>query len=494
MAQPPPPPPHVLIVTYPAQGHINPSLQFAKRLISFGVHVTLATSVYAHRLILKTHGAGAPHAAGFNFAPFSDGYDQGFRKDQGHHFGHYMSELRSRGSQAVRDIVSACAADGRPVTAVVRTILLPWVADVAREVDLPSALLWIQPAAVLAVYYYYFHGYSDAFDKEVVELPGLPRLEMRDLPSFLQPSGSEGDYSFALPSFREEMEILDGGEVESSRPTILVNTFEALEETTLKVADIRYHLVSIGPLIPPAFLDEDDQSGTAFRGDLFETGGKDDIKRWLGSQPETSVVYISFGSLIILSKPQKEEMARALLETKRPFLWVIRKKLENESTGEDDDEELSCREELEKQGMIVGWCAQSEVLKHPSVGCFVSHCGWNSTLEGICSGVPLVAFPHWTDQGTSAKLIQDVWKAGVRVAAPAKNEDGIDVVPAEDIQRCIEAVMGGGEEGEELRRNARKWRDLAWEASREGGSSDRNLRLFAGKVASRCVSEPHTII
>lgn len=486
MGPPPlPPPPHVVIVTFPAQGHINPSLQFAKRLLSLGVHVTLATSVHAHGLILKANGAGVPRADGFAFAPFSDGYDQGFRKDRGDDFVTYMSELRSRGSQAVRDIVSRCAADGRPVTAVVRTILLPWVADVAREVGLPSSLLWIQPAAVLAVYYYYFHGHEDVFQKDAVELPGLPRLESRDLPSFLQPSGSEGDYSFALAGFREEMEKLNGELETGQQPTVLVNTFDALETATLKTADIRYNLVSIGPLIPPAFLDGDDPSDTAFRGDLFENGDDDDIKRWLGSQPEASVVYISFGSVLNPSKPQKEEIAKALLETKRPFLWVIRKKLENEAAGEEDGD-LSRREELEKQGMIVGWCAQTEVLKHPSVGCFVTHCGWNSTLESICSGVPVVAFPHWTDQGTNAKLLQDVWRTGVRVAAPVKNQDGVDVVGGEEIERCIEIVIG---DGEELRRNARRWRDLAWEAAREGGSSHRNLRSFVGQVAGLVESE-----
>ncbi|VFQ75593.1 unnamed protein product [Cuscuta campestris] len=478
---PPPPPPHVLIVTFPAQGHINPSLRFAKRLLSLGVHVTLATSVYAHRLILKANGAGVPRAAGFNFAPFSDGYDQGFRKDRGDDFVSYMSGLKARGSLAVRDIISACAADGRPVTAVVRTILLPWVADVARDVELTSSLLWIQPAAVLGLYYYFFHGHEDVFEKEAVELPGLPRLESRDLPSFLQPSGSEGDYSFALAGFREEMEMLDRELETGQRPTVLVNTFDALEAGTLNTADIRYNLVSIGPLVPPAFLDEDDPTDTAFRGDLFENGGDDDINRWLRTQPESSVVYISFGSILNPSKPQKEEIARALLETKRPFLWVIRKKLENEAAGEEDGE-LSRREELEKQGMIVGWCAQTEVLKHPSVGCFVTHCGWNSTLESICSGVPVVAFPHWTDQGTNAKLLQDVWRTGVRVAAPVKNEDGVDVVGSGEIKRCIEIVTG---DGEELRRNARRWRDLAWEAAGEGGSSDKNLRLFAEKVAGR---------
>ncbi|XP_019175348.1 PREDICTED: crocetin glucosyltransferase, chloroplastic-like [Ipomoea nil] len=466
--------PHILLVTFPAQGHINPSLQFAKRLVRLGIEVTFATSVYAHRLMSKANGGGVPD--GLNFTAFSDGYDEGFKKNH-HNVAHYMSEIRTRGSSSLKGIVSDNAAQGRPITAVVHTLLLPWVSEVARDVNLPSALLWIQPAAVLDIYYYYFHGYEDAFKNAAtdpncpVQLPGLPPLFSGDLPSFLLPSGSGGDYSFAMPTFKEEIEKLDL----QTNPTVLVNTFDALEAEGLKSIS-SYNLLGVGPLIPSAFLDGKDPSDTAFGGDLFKKS-KDDgyINDWLSSQPESSVVYISFGSLLNPSKTQKEEIAKGLLEIKRPFLWVIRDKPENEE--EEEEEKLSCMEELEKQGLIVPWCSQIEVLKHPSLGCFITHCGWNSTLESICSGTPVVAFPHWTDQGTNAKLIQDVWKTGVRVT---QGEDG--VVGSEEIKRCIETVMDGGDKGEELRRNAKKWRDLAMEANREGGSSDTNLKSFAGNV------------
>ncbi|RVW67063.1 Crocetin glucosyltransferase, chloroplastic [Vitis vinifera] len=110
-------------------------------------------------------------------------------------------------------------------------------------------------------------------------------------------------------------------------------------------------------------------------------------------------------------------------------------------------------------------------------GCFITHCRWNSTLECLASGVPVVAFPQKTDQGTNGKLIEDVWKTGVRVTA---NEEGI--VEGEEIKRCLKVVMGGGERGEELRRNAGKWKDLAREAVKDGGSSDNNLKAFLDEL------------
>lgn len=158
-----------------------------------------------------------------------------------------------------------------------------------------------------------------------------------------------------------------------------------------------------------------------------------------------------------------EEIAEGLLESKRPFLWVIR----TSQNGENLAQKLSHKDELEKQGMIVSWCSQLEVLSHPSLGCFMTHCGWNSTLESLSCGVPLIAIPQWTDQTTNAKFVQDVWKTGVR-AMP--NKEGI--FEADEIRRCLQLVMGGGERGQEMGHNAKKWKHMAREAAEVGGSSE----------------------
>ncbi|KAH7521575.1 hypothetical protein FEM48_Zijuj07G0047900 [Ziziphus jujuba var. spinosa] len=134
---------------------------------------------------------------------------------------------------------------------------------------------------------------------------------------------------------------------------------------------------------------------------------------------------------------------------------------------------LSRREELEKVGKIVHWCSQMEVLSNPSLGCFVTHCGWNSTLESLVCGVPMVGFPQWSDKGTNTKLIEDSWKVGMRERA---NKEGI--VEGDEIKMCLELVMGDGEKGEEIRWNAKKWKDFSREAAMEGGSSYKNLIAF----------------
>ncbi|XP_010480357.1 PREDICTED: UDP-glycosyltransferase 75B1-like [Camelina sativa] len=185
--------------------------------------------------------------------------------------------------------------------------------------------------------------------------------------------------------------------------------------------------------------------------------------------------------MVELSKKQIEELARALIEYKRPFLWVITDKLNREAKIEGEDEteveKIACfRHELEEVGMIVSWCSQIEVLRHRAAGCFVTHCGWSSTLESLVLGVPVVALPMWSDQPTNAKLLEESWKTGVRVR---ENSEGL--VERGEIRRCLEEVME--KRAEKLKESTEKWKRLAIEAGGEGGSSDKNIKAF---VESLC--------
>ncbi|KAH0649904.1 hypothetical protein KY284_029816 [Solanum tuberosum] len=189
---------------------------------------------------------------------------------------------------------------------------------------------------------------------------------------------------------------------------------------------------------------------------------------WLDEKPNESVIYIAFGSYVEIPNQLMEDIAQGLLKSGRPFLWVVWRS----KNGGKSEENLRCKEKLEKQGKIVTWCSQVEVLHHPSLGCFLTHCGWNSTLENLVSGVPIVACPLWNDQRCNAKLIQDVWKIGFRVSI---NDEGI--VEKDDLGRCIDVMKG-----EEYRKNAIKWKDLAKEATKENGSSNLNLQAYVKQI------------
>ncbi|MED6216524.1 hypothetical protein PIB30_008509 [Stylosanthes scabra] len=125
--------------------------------------------------------------------------------------------------------------------------------------------------------------------------------------------------------------------------------------------------------------------------------------QWLDQQPTRSVVYVSFGSLAALESNQFKELALALDLIDKPFLWVVRANDNNIITSSY------------RKGKIVSWAPQKMILNHPAIACFVTHCGWNSTLEGVCGGVPFLCWPFNSDQFINKRYICDVWKVGLEM-------------------------------------------------------------------------------
>ncbi|CAN1323523.1 Phloretin 4'-O-glucosyltransferase [Linum perenne] len=459
--------PHVVVVSFPAQGHLNPSLEFSTRLLNLGCRVTLFTTVSGNNLITNSLPSG------LSVTTFSDGYDDpgSAWKSKDDHSKRW-AQFKTRGSHFLNHLIL----NNADVACVVYTLLLTWAVDVARDHNLPATLLWIQPATVLDIYYYAFNGYEDLFEKSEdagrMDLPGLPgSFSCNELPSFVAPGNSQS-HQLVRDGMKEQVQVLLTGSKQSkskSKSKVLVNTFEELEMDAIKAGNVKLKLdmIGVGPLIPMESRRDD------------VVNNRSDSMTWLDRQAMSSVVYVSFGTMAVISKRQKEEVGKGLLRSKRPFLWVIKKEHQKE---DEDEEEERMEMEIWREEMIVEWCSQVEVLSHEAVGCFVSHCGWNSTLESICLGVPVVGFPQFSDQPTNAKLLEDVWRTGVRVVLPAA--DDVAVVEGDEIRRCLELVMGEGEVREQVRRNACKWKQLARDAVREGGSSHNNLKAFVDQITT----------
>ncbi|KAJ6822715.1 crocetin glucosyltransferase 2-like [Iris pallida] len=287
-------------------------------------------------------------------------------------------------------------------------------------------------------------------------MPGLGLLEPRDLPSFVTDKEPVPypDYLALLLNQYKGLEKADA---------VLINSFYELEHQEFDWMKSQLPVKSIGPTIPSTYLDNRIPTDSHYGFNLLTPDAAP--VEWLNSKPPASVVYISFGSLASLSPEQTNEVALALVAANKSFLWVVRTselaKLPNNFIGE-----------TEKQGMVVTWCNQLDVLAHDATGCFVTHCGWNSTMEGIGLGVPMVGMPQWTDQTTNAKYVEGVWRVGVRVKSDEKG-----LVRGKELERCIKEVMDGERSGE-LRSNAAKWSKLAKEAVSEGGSSDKSIKEF----------------
>ncbi|PAN13386.1 hypothetical protein PAHAL_2G333000 [Panicum hallii] len=452
---------HVLLLPYPSQGHVHPMLQFGKRLALHGLRPTLAVT----RFILATCAPDAAALGGVRLAAVSDGFDRGGFGECGDVTA-YLARLEAAGSATLAELLRDEAAGGRPVRAVVHDAFLPWARAAARRHGAAAAAFFTQPCAVNVTYgHVWRRRVGVPADKGMVRLPGLPALEPEGLPWFLRvgPGPYPAYFELVMRQFQGLEEADD----------VLVNSFHELEPEEAEYMASAWRAKTIGPTVPASYLGDGRlPSDTKYGLHLFELTSAPCVA-WLDAHPPRSVVYASFGSLSDLDPSEMREVARGLLDTGRPFLWVVRASEAHKLPAGYEEEARG------RGGLVVSWCPQLEVLAHRAVGCFLTHCGWNSTAEALVAGVPMVAVPQWTDQPMNARYVEAAWRVGVRVRPAAA--DGL--VRRAEVAGGIEEVMAGERSGE-YRRNAAAWMEKARAASREGGSSDRNIAEFVGKYSS----------
>ncbi|KAL4588668.1 hypothetical protein LXL04_001560 [Taraxacum kok-saghyz] len=448
----------VLLVTAHPQGHINPMLRLGKLLASKGLHVTLATNDPALKNRSSVNG-------GVHLEYFSDGLPDDHERLNGD-IDKFMVSLGEFGPGNLSELIRS---SGRKFACLINNTFVPWVADVAAELELPCAMLWIQACTAYHVYNCFYNRLNE-FPTEnnldmSVNLPGLPSLRSEDLPSFVLPSntmftldGLLKDVFYNLHKYK----------------WMLGNSFMELEKDVITaVNDAGLPFWPVGPLVPANLFGKVDSIDGDLKGlNKFKSANDSNCLEWLDKQQPASVVYISFGTLVFSSKKHIESIATGLKISKRPFLWVVKLPEKQET------QQFEILEEIKEQGLIVRWSPQTAVLSHPSVGCFLSHCGWNSLIESVTAGVPMIVCPQWTDQPTNAKLVTDIWGIGVKLS---RNLEG--VFDGEDVAGCVEEILSGSR-SEEFRKNGAELKRAAREAVADGGSSDKNIQLFVDVVSS----------
>ncbi|KAL0384262.1 UNVERIFIED_CONTAM: Gallate 1-beta-glucosyltransferase [Sesamum radiatum] len=467
---------HIFMVSFPAQGHVNPLLRLAKRLASFGLFVTLSAPEFAGLSIRKANTItdDEPTRLGtgmIRFEFFDDGWD--FNDPNRDDLDSYLAQLERVGRQKLPQMIQKQAEKGRPVSCLVNNPFIPWVSDVAEILGIPSAMLWVQSCASFCTYYYYYNElvpFPNEHEPEIdVQLPYMPLLKHDEVPSFLHPSTP---YPFLRRAILGQFKNL-------SKPfCILMDTFQELEHEIVEhMSKVCRPIKTIGPLfkeLKSPNTGNYTSESNAIRADFFAA---DSCLEWLDLKPPQSVVYISFGSIVHLKQEQVDEMAHGLLGSEVSFLWVVRPP-PKELNVEPHVLPQGFLEKAGDKGKIVKWSPQEQVLAHPSTACFVTHCGWNSTMEALASGVPVVAFPQWGDQVTDAKFLVDVFKVGIRLC---RGDSEGRIVPRDEVERCFRAATGGPEAAE-MKQNALKWKKAAELAVAEGGSSYRNMRDFVDEV------------
>lgn len=292
------------------------------------------------------------------------------------------------------------------------------------------------------------NGYLDT---PVDWIPGAKGLRLRDATFFVRTT----DPNDILLNF-----VLRETERTSRAKAIILNTFDDFEHDVLEaMKSILPPLYTIGPL---SIL-----SNQISEGPLKSIGSnlwKEDTSclEWLDKKEPNSVVYVNYGSITVMNAKQLEEFAWGLANCNHPFLWIIRPDLVMGDSAMLQPEFLA---QTKDRGLLASWCPQEQVLKHPSIGVFLTHCGWNSMLESICGGVPVICWPFFGEQQTNCRYACTEWGIGMEIDNDVKRDE---------VEGLVREMMEG-EKGKEMKKKAEEWKDLANNATREGGSSYVNM-------------------
>uniref|UniRef100_A0A453QHP0 Glycosyltransferase n=1 Tax=Aegilops tauschii subsp. strangulata TaxID=200361 RepID=A0A453QHP0_AEGTS len=303
------------------------------------------------------------------------------------------------------------------------------------------------------------NGYLDTI---INWIPSMPKdLRLRDLPSFVRTTDAD-DIMFNF--FIHETTAM------SQASAVIINTFDELDAPLLDaMSKFLPPIYTVGPLhltvrnnVP------EDSPLLGIRSNLWKE--QDAPLRWLDDQPPRSVVYVNFGSITVMSNEHLLEFAWGLANSGYTFLWNVRPDLVK---GHDNAVlPLEVSAATEGRSMLSTWCPQEKVLEHEAVGVFLTHSGWNSSLEGICGGVPMVCWPFFTEQQTNCRYKCTEWGIGMEIG---------EEVTRTEVKAILREAMEG-EKGQEMRRRALKLQESAVASAQHDGRSMRNVDRLIQEV------------
>ncbi|PKA65321.1 UDP-glycosyltransferase 73B5 [Apostasia shenzhenica] len=475
---------HMLFFPFMAQGHMLPLVDMAKLFAARGASVTVLTTpanaaiirptlpdaainpVHLHIIPFPSAAAGLPVGCENRSALPSDDYRPKFFNA--------VALLRQPFDHVLAELQPDC---------VVCDMFMPWTFDVASTRGIPHLMFHGTS--------YFARSASHIFERVLAEslspsaseffvLPGLPhRIEM----FWTQTLDLRKLAGTPMAELAET--LIQGMEVDHKCFGVVTNSFYELEP---EYAD--YYRKTLGIRswnTGPVALSNQDLAVRSARGGEQQSGADaGDCLNWLDRKPPGSVVYMCFGSASLFSADQLREMALGLESSGHFFVWVVR------NTGNDWLPE-EYEERIAGKGLIIrGWAPQLLILNHPATGGFVSHCGWNSSLEAISAGLPMVTWPLYAEQFYNEKLLVEVLKIGVPVGSRvfAFKAEERPAVAAAAVEAAVRRLMGGGEEAEGRRKRARELGEKARRAVEKGGSSFEDM----GKLMQELMEQGKNIV
>jgi scopoletin glucosyltransferase len=471
-------PVHILFFPFLAPGHLIPIADMAALLAARGVKCTILTtpvnaSVIRSAVDRANCGSDDAAAIDISMTPFPDvGLPPGVESapalnSEADHdkFFHAIQLLRDPFDRFLS------LSEHRP-DAVVSDSFFDWSVDAAAAHGVPRlAFLGSSMFARACIDSMLRYNPVDSAPENpdaVVALPGLPhRVELRRS-QMMNPKKQPKQWAFYQRVNHADQRSF--GEV--------FNSFRELEPEYLE-----HYATTLGRrawLVGPVALASKDVST---RGASELSPDAEGCLRWLDCKPACSVVYVSFGTLAHFSPDEMRELARGLDLSGTNFVWVV--------SGADSEwmpdgfADLLARGE---RGLVIRcWAPQVMILNHPAVGGFVTHCGWNSTLESVSAGVPMVTWPRYADQFYNERLVVDLLKIGASVGSTdyASNLEARCVIGGEVVAEAVGKVMGDGEGAEAVRERARVLGEKARRAVAKDGSSYDDVGRLLNELMAR---------
>uniref|UniRef100_A0A7N0TRZ1 Glycosyltransferase n=1 Tax=Kalanchoe fedtschenkoi TaxID=63787 RepID=A0A7N0TRZ1_KALFE len=487
---------HIVMAPFMAQGHLIPFLALANHIHKrTAFTITIATTPLNLKYLRRALSRDMDRAINLAELPFSSSH-HGLPPDTENTEALTLSQVAVLGMASTslkapfHELVKKIAReDGAPPLCIISDVFLGWANEVAKLCDTVNITFTTGGAYGTAAYATVWQNLPHRKLKpgeEEFSLPGFPdsvKVHVSQLHQFIR----EADGTDVWSRFFQSQLKLSG-----ESHGWLCNTAEEVEKCGLEVLRnyLKLPVWPIGPLLPESMLKP--QSGTTRpMGLATQRAGKEygispsRCVNWLDSKPERSVVFISFGSQNSIKQSQMLAIAAGLEQSGRSFIWVIRPPVEFDRNVEFRPEWLpdGFEERVASQGLLVRqWAPQLEILAHKSTGAFLSHCGWNSLMEGLSQGVPIIGWPLAAEQSYNSKMLVEEMRVAVEIC---RGLDG--VLTAEKVTGVVEMVLG--EEGRSIRVNAEEIGVKMKAAMRdeEGfeGSSIKALDEFVAYVTSR---------
>ncbi|KAH7668897.1 UDP-glucuronosyl/UDP-glucosyltransferase protein [Dioscorea alata] len=454
--------PHALLLPYPAQGHIIPLLELAQSMhINHGFTVTFINTHFNHARLFSTFPPSQSTATNpsFNFVSIPDGMQPG---DDHNDIAKLCNALKTFMPLSLEQLITKMnnQEHDKP-TCFIADQGMGWALDVAKKTGLRSAVF----AASSATTFTSVWNIPNLIEQGIINerdgsakrpgqvfrlSPGTPPMNVDNLSwnCFLNSESNKIIFQYVYANNKAMKNV----------EYVIFNSFYEAEKEIFDYLNSS-NMLHIGPLLSK-------QTSPVPFARCFWAEDKT-CKAWLDKQRDDSVIYVAFGSLAMLDQIQFEELALGLELTGRPFLWVVRPDI----TGKISiclPEGFSDR--IGDRGKVVEWSPQQEVLPHPALACFMSHCGWNSTIEGLSNGVPFLCWPYFADQHQNQTYVCDVWKTGLKVM---HDENGL--ITKEEIRDKVEQLLGDGE----IKKRALALKEIAIKSVEKGGSSFENFNTFA---------------